>query len=103
MRLSPKQIEIILSTSQEVMGVDVLVWLYGSRLDDGRRGGDVDLLIEACASHGLLSKARLKTRLEQRLQLPVDVLLAPRGKSHSAFIALAKIQAQPLLALAEQN
>ncbi len=103
MRLSPKQIEIILSTSYEVMGIDASVRLYGSRLDDGRRGGDVDLLIEACASHSLLCKALLKTRLEHRLQLPVDVLLAPRGKADSAFVALAKMQAQPLMALAEQN
>ena len=97
MRLSPKQIEIILSTSHEVMGIDASVWLYGSRLDDDRQGGDVDLLIEACASHGLLCKARLKTRLEQRLQLPVDVLLASRGKAHSAFVAMAKMRAQPLM------
>ena len=103
MRLSPKQIEIILSTSHEVMGMDASVWLYGSRLDDDRQGGDVDLLIEASDAHGLLCRARLKTRLEHRLQLPVDVLLAPRGTADSAFVAMAKIQAQPLLSLAEQN
>jgi predicted nucleotidyltransferase len=102
MRLSSKQIEIILSTSHEVMGADASVWLYGSRLDDQRLGGDVDLLIEVLASPGLLCRARLKTRLEQRLQLPVDVLLARRGKADSAFVALAKMQAKPLLAMADQ-
>jgi predicted nucleotidyltransferase len=103
MRLSPKQIEIILSTSHEVMGVDAVVWLYGSRLDNQRQGGDIDLLIETSASHGLLCRARLKTRLEQRLQLPVDVLLARRGKADSAFVAMAKMQAKPLLAIADQT
>lgn len=103
MRLSPKQIEIILNTSHDVMGDEACVWLYGSRLDDWRQGGDVDLLIEASAAHGLLCRARLKTRLEQALQLPVDVLLARHGKTDSTFVALARMQAKPLLALVDQT
>lgn len=98
MRLSPQQIEIILATSHEVMGGDACVWLYGSRLDDQRQGGDVDLLVEASPAHGLLCRARLKTRLEQRLQLPVDVLLARRGGIDSAFMTIARAHAQPLQA-----
>ena len=98
MRLSPQQIEIILATSHEVMGGDACVWLYGSRLDDQRQGGDVDLLVEASPAHGLLCRARLKTRLEQRLQRPVDVLLARRGGIDSAFMAIARAHAQPLQA-----
>ncbi|MEI8171802.1 MAG: nucleotidyltransferase domain-containing protein [Rhodoferax sp.] len=98
MRLSPQQIEIILATSHEVMGADASVWLYGSRLDDQRQGGDIDLLVEVAPAHGLLCRARLKTRLEQRLQLPVDVLLARRGMAGGAFVAIARAQAQPLWA-----
>lgn len=98
MRLSPQQIEIILATSHEVMGADASVWLYGSRLDDQRQGGDIDLLVEVAPARGLLCRARLKTRLEQRLQLPVDVLLARRGMAGGAFVAIARAQAQPLWA-----
>ena len=87
MRLSPQQIDIILATSHEVMGAD-----------DQRQGGDVDLLVEAAPPHGLLCRARLKTRLEQRLQLPVDVLLARRGMAGGAFVAIARAHAQPLRA-----
>lgn len=103
MRLSPQQIDIILATSHEVMGADASVWLYGSRLDDQRQGGDVDLLVEAAPAHGLLCRARLKIRLEQRLQLPVDVLLARRGVAGSAFMAIARAHAQPLRATSAPN
>jgi hypothetical protein len=45
MRLSIEQINTIVSTCRAVEGVNALVWLYGSRLDDGRHGGDIDLLM----------------------------------------------------------
>ena len=46
MRLTPTQIDTIQSTVQAVLGEGAVVSLFGSRLDDGRKGGDVDLLIE---------------------------------------------------------
>ncbi len=47
MRLTPTEIDTIHSTAQAVLGAGARVWLYGSRLDDDRRGGDIDLLIES--------------------------------------------------------
>jgi hypothetical protein len=38
MRLTPAQIATIKSTAQAVLGGDAQVWLYGSRLDDQRKG-----------------------------------------------------------------
>jgi len=46
MRLSTEQINTIVTTSRAVAGLDAIIWLYGSRLDDTRHGGDIDLLIE---------------------------------------------------------
>ncbi|MFZ5595223.1 MAG: nucleotidyltransferase domain-containing protein [Pseudomonadota bacterium] len=45
MRLTPKQIETILSAARIVFGQETEVWLFGSRADDTPRGGDIDLLI----------------------------------------------------------
>jgi len=46
MRLTPDQIHAIQSTVQAVLGEGAQVTLFGSRVDDKLKGGDVDLLIE---------------------------------------------------------
>jgi len=46
MRLTHTQIETIKSTAAAVLGEGVRVTLFGSRLDDHEKGGDVDLYIE---------------------------------------------------------
>ncbi len=46
MRLTSRQVEAIRSGVQRCFGEDAEVWLFGSRLDDSRRGGDIDLYVE---------------------------------------------------------
>jgi predicted nucleotidyltransferase len=46
MRLTPAQSQIIKDTVNRVLGTPSRVWLFGSRADDSRRGGDIDLLVE---------------------------------------------------------
>lgn len=96
MRLTVPQIEIIRSATRDFAGAGASAWLFGSRLDDNRRGGDVDLLIQSPAPIGLLQCARLKSALEQRLGLPVDVLAATPNDPPSAFVAMVRAQAQRL-------
>lgn len=46
MRLQPQQIAIIKQLTLDVFGAKAVVRLFGSRLDDDARGGDVDLHID---------------------------------------------------------
>jgi predicted nucleotidyltransferase len=96
MRLTPEQVSTIIQTTRSIAGQDAKVWLYGSRLDDTRRGGDIDLLIESEPFAGLIARARIKNRIEQILQLPVDVLAIRNGVHESPFVAIARMQAIPL-------
>ena len=96
MRLSTAQINTIVNTCRAVAGVNVLVWLYGSRLDDTRHGGDIDLLIEPANAVSLLLRARIKTLLEQTLCLPVDVLVKNPGTNDNPFVTIARAQAKLL-------
>jgi protein involved in polysaccharide export with SLBB domain/predicted nucleotidyltransferase len=107
--LTPAQIQAIekaqqlpenLALATEVItgaaeGEGAVVSLFGSRLDDSRRGGDVDLLIEAQPEPVLLDRARIKNRLEMQLQLPVDIVTASPQHA-SAFARMARSQAQVL-------
>ncbi|GAB6111218.1 nucleotidyltransferase domain-containing protein [Desulfomicrobium salsuginis] len=45
MRLGGRERHIIRNAAEEVFGSEARVLLFGSRVDDARRGGDIDLLI----------------------------------------------------------
>ena len=80
MRLTEKEVKVIKSTAHEVMGKSAKVWLFGSRVDDKRRGGDIDLLVESDIKEPLRrirSKSRLWAKLQQRLgDQRIDIILA---------------------------
>ena len=46
MRLQPEQVKTIKDTVKRLVGPSSRVWLFGSRVDDALRGGDIDLLVE---------------------------------------------------------
>lgn len=96
MRLSTDQQCRIQHLVRAHLGCDAQVAVFGSRTDDAKRGGDVDLFIEAPRRVSLLQRAALKLALEQTLLLPVDLLINAPGKPLSPFQAVAKARAQPL-------
>jgi predicted nucleotidyltransferase len=67
MRLTPEQRQIIREATRKVFGPDAIVWLFGSRVDDRRRGGDIDLYVEASIDDPTLRQV-LEDRLFARLQ-----------------------------------
>jgi predicted nucleotidyltransferase len=89
MRLSQQTQQIIRDTVREVFGVEANVKLFGSRVNDDARGGDIDLLVELPS---IIEEIERKTmQLTARLQLrigdqPIDVLVVdsstPRQSIH---------------------
>lgn len=96
MRLTRQQRQLILSTTRRLVGADVEVRLFGSRLDDTRRGGDLDLLLVSPASISLLARAELKQALEESLQLPVDIVTYAQHTDPTPFQAIALKQARTI-------
>jgi predicted nucleotidyltransferase len=96
MRLTASQIEIIRKVAQQNFGAEASVWLFGSRVDDARRGGDVDLYIEptpieSMGKNTLMSELRCKIILEDSLDLHVDLIVKEPGKDKPIY-QLAKGQ-----------
>jgi predicted nucleotidyltransferase len=78
MRLPQQTQRIIRDTVQEVFGLDANVKLFGSRINDEARGGDIDLLVELPSAieeierKTMLLTARLQLRIGDQ---PIDVLV----------------------------
>ena len=91
MRLTTAQIKCIRQTTRQNFGAGASVWLFGSRVDDTRRGGDVDLYVESIQENTLMSALRCKIALEDSLDLHVDLIVKEPGKDKPIY-RLAKTQ-----------
>ena len=85
MRLSPEQCTAIRTSVSQLAGETARVWLFGSRVNDDARGGDVDLLVEV---DGFVEEpAQLSARLAARVSRSmygrkVDVLIKAPNLLH---------------------
>lgn len=96
MRLSSAQVEAIKQETENFFGVKAEVWLFGSRVDDAAKGGDVDLYVRAASSDAdelvnarFAFLARLKRRIGDR---KIDLVLQREGGELLPVYELARQQ-----------
>ena len=76
MRLSKKEVDVIKRKTAEVFG-NCSVFLFGSRVDDAKKGGDIDLyVIPKDKTQTFQKKAKLQVMLEDALFKPVDIVVS---------------------------
>ena len=81
MRLSAEQVGAIKAAARTAFGDDVVVRLFGSRVDDDRRGGDIDLYVQtspekADVDHEVRFRALIWKALDEE---QIDVVVATHG------------------------
>jgi len=97
MRLSQQQCNVIRTAAQRAFGEQVKVWLFGSRVNDTLRGGDIDLLIETEQTNiSEISRAEIGFQVELQTVLgeqKIDVLLDyPNRQSRPPIFSIARAQ-----------
>jgi hypothetical protein len=77
MRLTTFEIQSILTTFHEVFG-DGKVYLFGSRLDDAQKGGDIDLYFEVASGENLhQKKIDFLVKLQDKIgEQKIDIVFA---------------------------
>lgn len=90
MRLTQQQTHLITQAIYRLAGTHARVFLFGSRLNDNAKGGDVDILIETETPLSLIERAKIKLQLESELGLPVDVIAQTMGIAPTPFQTIAR-------------
>ena len=84
MRLSEFQVKTIKNSIQKHFGEKAEVWLFGSRLHDEKRGGDIDLLVRSDLSGTEAMRQKLQALSAMQMAMgdqKIDLVLAPRLES----------------------
>lgn len=90
MRLRPHEVTAIKAAAVEAFGPTATVRLFGSRLRDDLRGGDVDLHLEVDEAPDLPTRSRLALALEKAVDgRKVDMVFSIRGGVLRGFERIA--------------
>lgn len=92
MRISKFQQQVIVDNTLKFLGQSAKVWLFGSRTDDLKKGGDIDLYIETDLSVKFVSaKLDLLGALQDVFgEQKIDILVRVRSNPMSAIQIIAK-------------
>jgi predicted nucleotidyltransferase len=90
MRLSKLEIEKI-KLASKLFKIKGDIFLFGSRVDDNKKGGDVDLFIEAKEELNFADQIKFLTKLEiMGIQRKVDLIVKNPNSSHKEIYNIAK-------------
>ncbi len=70
---------------------DADIWLFGSRVDDSKRGGDIDLYVETGNEIKIMERLRLISMLQRALGLrKIDLVIRTPNSTERAIFQTAK-------------
>ncbi|KFN40576.1 MAG: hypothetical protein JU82_02470 [Sulfuricurvum sp. MLSB] len=91
MRLQRSEIDIIKSTLHEIID-DAKIFLFGSRTDDTKKGGDIDLFVQTRKSITLKDELKILSRMELRgIGRKIDLIIqTPQTPPQKLFETILK-------------
>jgi uncharacterized protein len=95
MRLTQDEAHIIRQSVRRRFGPDARVWLFGSRTDDSRKGGDIDLLVEPATP--------LDNAFRESIALETDLQMALGDQKIDIVITDPRVPPEPLHRIARST
>lgn len=97
MRLKSTELDIIHQCVVDLFSEEVDVWLFGSKVDDSARGGDIDIMIDSSSEvvSPALQSARLSASISRKMAgRKVDVVIAAPNLLELPIHRSARLQGQ---------
>ena len=88
-RLNPSELEAIRSTL-DTLDPSGRIYLYGSRADDNRRGGVIDIFLDASRAIDLKTALTCEYRLAGACDTKVDLLIKTPGQAEMPIHQIAR-------------
>lgn len=90
MRISEHEAKTIHSTVREFLGEGAVVRLFGSRADDSKKGGDIDLYVETSNPVSARDQLRLQYKLSSLFDMRVDLLVKSADDKDEPIFEIAR-------------
>lgn len=94
MRLSDHYRNTIKQTAHEIWGNQVSIILFGSRIDDSKKGGDIDLLLQINNEEDVKDIVRKKIKFLSQLDIllgeqKIDLIVATKENQYKNIVQTA--------------
>ena len=98
MRLTPNEIEVIRRAVRQIFGENARVRVFGSRVRDDLKGGDVDLFVEVESGDASIADEQcLRDLIAPTLDdVRIDIVLHERGQAATPIARIALRDGIPL-------
>ena len=91
MRLTDFEKNTIRETASNIFGPSAKVFLFGSRVDDFNKGGDIDLFIDSTQKISLYEKIAFISKLKLKLgDQKIDVIVNSPVKKDRKIVRIAR-------------
>jgi len=100
MRLTSQEIETIRRLTRQIFGERSNVYLFGSRVDDKKRGGDIDLFIEGADEncYTLENKVHFLAELKKEIgDQKIDVVFDSETTRHKKLFYNSVLKSRVVL------
>ncbi|BCD61379.1 hypothetical protein NitYY0826_C0219 [Nitratiruptor sp. YY08-26] len=90
-RLSNQEIQIIKEQTKKIFGKNAKVYIFGSRADLSKKGGDIDIFIETSYKASLKDELQFLVALEKKgIERKVDLIVKTPYKKEKKIFQTAK-------------
>jgi predicted nucleotidyltransferase len=88
MRMTARQLERVRAATARHFGPDARLWLFGSRVDDSRRGGDYDLYLE-------VGPLDARTLVDAKLAMLAELHATPEFEDERIDLVVRRLDSGP--------